>query len=137
MLDHGARVPHPLLGALIAVVVGAGGGAIHAYSPHESALAFLLADGSEEVGGCGVDGGVVCGGGCAVGEGGGDGAGVDAAGVGEGGEAGFEGEGVGLEPGEEGGGAEEAGIGELGGVGVGVCFGDFLVSMRRGLVGKG
>lgn len=41
-------------------------------------------------------------------------------GVGEGGEARFEGEGVGFEPFEEGGGAEEAGVGELGGVGVGV-----------------
>ena len=40
----------------------------------------------------------------------------------EGGEehAGFEGEGVGVEPGEEGGGAEEAGVGELWGVVVGV-----------------
>lgn len=65
-----------------------------------------------------MDGGVVgccC---CAVGEGGGDGAIVDAVGVGEGGEAGFEGKRVGLEPVEEGRCAEEAGVGELGGMDV-------------------
>ena len=45
---------------------------------------------------------------------------VDAVGGREGGEGGFEGVGVGFEPGEEGRFAEDAGVGELGGVDVGI-----------------
>ena len=67
-----------------------------------------------EVGGC-------C---CAVGEGAGYAAEVDTAGEGEGGEGGFEREGVGVEPVEEGGFAEDAGIGVLRGVDVGVLRGE-------------
>ena len=57
---------------------------------------------------------------CAVGEGAVYTAGVDAAGEGEGGQGGFEWEGVGVEPVEEGGFAEDAGVGVLRGVDVGV-----------------
>ena len=83
-------------------------------------MAFLETDVGEEIGGFDVDGGEVgccC---CAVGEGAVDTAGVDAAGEREGGEGGFEWEGVGVEPVEEGGFAEDAGVGVLGGVDVGV-----------------
>ena len=50
-----------------------------------------------------------------------DAGGVDAAGFWEGGEGGFEGEGVGVEPVEEGGFAKDADIGILGRVDVGIC----------------
>ena len=50
-----------------------------------------------------------------------DDAGVDVAGAGEGGEGGFEGECVCLEPGEQCGVAEDARVGVLGGVDVCVC----------------
>ena len=62
--------------------------------------------------------GVVAGCRCAVGEGPGDDAVVDPSGGGEGGERGFQREGVGVEPVEEGRGAEDAGVGVLGGVDV-------------------
>jgi hypothetical protein len=84
----------------------------------EGALAGCEAEGREQVRGVDVERcieGCCCG---AVGEGGADDAGVDAVGLRGIGEGGFEGEGVGLEPGEEGGCAEYAGVGVLGGVDV-------------------
>jgi len=93
---------------------------IHANPPHERSLTLGFANVCKAVGGFDVDGCVVacCGG--SVGEGAGYDAGVDFLGHAERREGGFEGEGIGFQPGEEGGFAEEAGIGVLGGVDVGV-----------------
>ncbi len=78
---------------------------------------------------------MVSGGSGTVEQGGGDGAGVDAGGVGERAERGFKWEGVGGKPGEEGGVAEEAGVGELRGMGMGVCDEGISVRRRRLMLG--
>ena len=94
---------------------------VHADAADFGALAMLEAEGGEEVCSGGVQGGVVGGCGGTVSKGAGDDAGVNVVGAGEGGEGGFEGEGVFLEPVEEGAVAEEARIGVLRGVDVRVC----------------
>ena len=74
---------------------------VHADATDEGPLAVGVSESGEEVGGRDMGGGVVSGGGGAVTKERGNGAVVDTAGVGEGGERGFEGKGVGFKPGKK------------------------------------
>lgn len=96
--DGGEGVLERCIGAFVAVVVLVDVFTIHAHAADEGALAGGVSKGGEEVGGGDVDGGVVrcCRG--AVAEEGGDAAGVDTMGGGEGDKGGFEGESVSPEP---------------------------------------
>lgn len=152
MRDARARVGEGFFGGLVAVVRRAGGREVHADAADVGALALVVGEVGEQVGGGHGEGGEVGGGRGAVGEGAGDDARVDGFGAGEGvgrlgggvavavgvhrragvAERGFQGECVGGEPVEEGGFAEDAAVGILGSVDVCVWCRLSLVSTRHG-----
>ena len=101
VVDTGLGLVDGDVGGLVAKIIGALFGTVHADAADEGALAAGEAEGGEEVGGGDVDGSEVGGAGGAICEGAGDDLVVDAVGVGgrNGGEfgaaeGGFDGEGV-------------------------------------------
>ena len=111
-LDAGPSVLHRRFRVRV-FVVGRVDVRIHVTAAHKGALAAGVADSGEESRRGDVGRGEIGGGGGAVAERGGNGVVVDRAGARKGGERGFEGKGVCVQPGEEGRLAEDAGVGEL------------------------